>query len=223
MGMMIYQPFNGISDLFALFIGCFIPCISVAGVQLTALYYLWQDTPAIDEDPTAFCGANAYRKLFLWCIICIFVTYMIPPLIELSDELIIVRTANVRFEYYRDTGKARMYRLDKGYQWLAYLIVLWEAFIWMCVFLDGIIYILTSTEAGDIIQAAVAICFIMDIDNVAVFLYGYAAEYNEHNRYRCKLPVQDKLVRSIFFLLFTVPVIIVTAAGIVYGLYNTYC
>jgi hypothetical protein len=226
MGAFLYEPnFNEICDILQLLFFLLIPIIAVGAVQLTALYFLWQDTPAIDEDPTAFCSANGDRKFFLLCIIGIFVTYMIPPLIELSDELIIVRTANVRFEYdnVHDTGKAMVLRLAKRFQWLACLIVLWEAFIWMCVFLDGIIYILTSTGAGDIIQAAVAICFIMDIDNVAVFLYGFAADDNETNRYRCKLPIQEKKTRGAVFMLFTVPVIVTTAAGIVYGLYNTYC
>ena len=222
-GFMLFMSYDGIMSIFALFIGCLIPLIAVGAVQLTMLYFLWRDTPAIYEDETAFCAADGEQKFFLLCIMGVFVTYMIPPLIEIGDEWLIVRTANVAFVYDKDTGEATVERLEKGFRWTAHLVVLYEFFIWMSVFLDGIMYILTSKGIGNIIQAAVAIAFIMDIDNVAVFLYGGAAEMNETTRYRCKLPIESKESRSWAFILSTVPAIIATAAGIVYGLYNTYC
>ena len=219
--VMLFLPYDGIMSIFCLLFSCLIPLLAVGTVQLTLLYNLWQDTPPIYEDESAFCGADGTRQFFLLCIIAVFVTYMMPPLFEIADEWFIVRTANVKFSYLG--GTALVKRLKKGFRWTAHLVVVYESLIWIAVFLDGIMYILTSKGVGNIVQAAVAIAFIMDIDNVAVFLFGLAAESNERSKYRCKLPIQDKESRSTAFVFGTVPVIIAVAAGIVYGLYNTYC
>lgn len=63
-GTMLYGPYEGIKDIFWLCLMCLIPLIAVGAVQLTMLYFLWEDAPVIYEDETNFLSADGKQKCF---------------------------------------------------------------------------------------------------------------------------------------------------------------
>jgi len=91
------------------------------------------------------------------------------------------------------------------------------------VLLVGINYILSAETLGDLVQAAVAITFINELDDMAVFLYGDIAKCNEVMYVRCDKPVLDPAASMTFSMLLTIPVIASASFGIIYGIHNSYC
>ena len=89
--------------------------------------------------------------------------------------------------------------------------------------LVGINYILSAETLGDLVQAAVAITFINELDDMAVFLHGDFAKSIEVNYVRCDKPVLDPDASATFSTLFTIPVIASVSFGIIYGIHNSYC
>ena len=56
--------------------------------------------------------------------------------------------------------------------------------MWISTFVVGLFYILTSIGVTNIVQNAVAITFIMHLDNMSLFLYGKDASLVLEGRYR---------------------------------------
>merc|ERR1711916_181587 len=101
---------------------------------------------------------------------------------------------------------------------------LYEFVVWMGVLIAGVKYILSidPSDIGNVVQASVAIGFIDQIDDMALFLYGEAGEMTKTDHFRCDVTV-DKITRSIIKLFTTIPIILSCAFGIVYGLHDSYC
>ena len=105
-----------------------------------------------------------------------------------------------------------------------FLIILYEFLVWMGVLITGVKYILSidPQDIGDVIQGSVAIGFIDQIDDMALFLYGEAGETTKTDHFRCDVTM-DKRLRSGVRTLTTIPIILSCAFGIVYGLHDSYC
>ena len=103
------------------------------------------------------------------------------------------------------------------------MILFYELLIWVAVLLVGINYILSAETLGDLVQAAVAITFINELDDMAVFLYGDIAKFIEVTYVRCDKPVLDPAGSSGLSAIFTIPVIASASFGIIYGIHNSYC
>lgn len=63
-----------------------------------------------------------------------------------------------------------------GSRCFAGLIALWEIFVWITVFFIGLQYIMQQKKIGDLVQAAMAMNYINDIDNYA-FHYVLSNEF----------------------------------------------
>ena len=87
----------------------------------------------------------------------------------------------------------------------------------------GINYILSAETLGDLVQAAVAITFINELDEMAVFLYGTYAKDIEMTYVRCSKPVLDPENSAKLSCIFTIPVVASVSFGIIYGIHNSYC
>ena len=72
------------------------------------------------------------------------------------------------------------------------------------------------------IQGSVAIGFIDQIDDMALFLYGEAGEATKTDHFRCNVTM-DRGGRSAFKTYTTIPILLSCAFGIVYGLHDSYC
>jgi hypothetical protein len=117
------------------------------------------------QDYSSFKRASSVFLLSLWAG---------SSFAEILNEYLIVSSANIiRFGRRHLSGQAHFKELHKTgglSRNLAALIVLYEIAIWVVVILVGILYILTTEEVGNIVQAAVAISSINDIDNMAVVI-----------------------------------------------------
>jgi hypothetical protein len=203
------------------------PCVVVGGVQGVILYNLWYSLPPVylnnDDFPSGLCSLGPRMLFFQTCIIGVFIVSVLPALYEALTELTIVWTAKIASQVI-NTGKLEFVSLSDGLvgRSLAFGVVLYELAIWVCVLLIGIQYILTTEGAGNIVQAAVAISYINEIDNMAVIILAGFTKIIEARQFRCRKLIPDGAfsLLSFFFLL---PIIIASSCGIVYVLYNTYC
>ena len=101
---------------------------------------------------------------------------------------------------------------------------LWKRLvIWAAVLLVGVNYILSAESLGDLVQAAVAITFINELDDMAVFLHGPIAKIIEVTYIRCSKPVLGPENSAMFSMICTIPVIASVSFGIIYGIHNSYC
>mmetsp|Transcript_2978 Transcript_2978/g.4560 ORF Transcript_2978/g.4560 Transcript_2978/m.4560 type:complete len:118 (-) Transcript_2978:268-621(-) len=109
----------------------------------------------------------------------VFFVSVLPALWEVITELIIVTASKIYLYQDWKDGETRFVKTDSrlARRISAVIIVLYELVIWIVVLLIGILYILTSVGAGNIVQAAVAISFINEIDNMAVIMY---ADFGPH-------------------------------------------
>ena len=64
-------------------------------------------------------------------------------------------------------------------------------FVLLAVLYVGILYIVTTDGVGNIAQAAVAISFINELDNMSLLLYGTEAELAVAGRYRTESLFDD--------------------------------
>ena len=204
-----------------------LPCIAVGGVQGTILYNLWWSLPPLyqnNDDSPGFCSLDS-RLIFLQtCIIGVFIVSLGTSFMEIHNEFVIVRSAKIRFGHH-NTGEAHFKKLldDQLPRFLALVIVLYEIAIWVIVLLVGILYILTTEGVGNIVQAAVAISYINDIDNMAVeIIFGDISDLVRNEKFRCQMTIPS-YVRTLMTWFFGTPLIICISCGIVYGLHNTYC
>ena len=184
-------------------------------VQGCTLFWLWKSLPATCE--AGLCSTDS--TLFYVCITSVFVTSLTPGLRFICSEVSIIKLGTLIFRAGKVlSGFHELSRPKLGVA-LAYLTVLWAA-----VLLVGVNYTLSAETLGDLVQAAVAITFINELDDMAVFLYGEGAKLAEVTYVRCK--VQEGLrPRSLRFLStrYTIPVIASVSFGIIYGTHSSYC
>jgi len=206
------------------------PCIIVGGVQGIILYNLWQSLPPLyqsndDGSTSGLCSLSSHSLFFQVCMIGVFFVSVLPALWEVITELIIVTASKIYLYQDWKDGETRFVKTDSrlARRISAVIIVLYELVIWIVVLLIGILYILTSVGAGNIVQAAVAISYINEIDNMAVIIYGDFGRHIKSQRYRCKPLLTTSFHVSFLSWLFLMPAIIVASCGVVYGLHNTYC
>jgi hypothetical protein len=188
---------------------------------------LWYSLPPVyidsDDCPSGLCSLGPRMLFFQTCIIGVFIVSVLPSLYEALTELTIVCTAKINSDVFIE-GKLGFKRLSGGLlgRSLDFGIVLYELAIWVFVLLIGIQYILTTESAGNIVQAAVAISYINEIDNMAVIILAGITKEIDTSQFRCRKLIPDNVFSALSFL-FLLPIIIASSLGIVYGLYNTYC
>jgi hypothetical protein len=188
-------------------------------VQKYILFWLFKSLPATYEADLC----TTHNLLFYVCIISVFITSLIPGLLVIHNEFRIIQSGTHCFSSgVTKTWFNRIVRSKVGVA-LAYCVVLYELLIWVAVLLVGLNYILAAETLGDLVQAAVAITFINELDDMAVFLYGFAAKTIELTYVRCSKPVLDPQASFGLFLICTIPVIASVSFGIIYGIHNSYC
>lgn len=202
----------------------FLPCLVIGFVQGYLIYKLLDGTPKLED--TDFCANENTRFLFT-CIIGVFLVSMEPGLQSIFNELKILRTSKISFVVDPGTGQscfAKNKGTDLRSRFCALLIILYEFVVWMGVLIAGVKYILSidPSDIGDVIQGSVAIGFIDQIDDMALFLYGEGGEQTKTNRFCCNVAM-DKQDRSIFKAFTTIPILLSCSFGIVYGLHDSYC
>ena len=161
------------------------------------------------------------------CIIGVFLVSMEPGLQSIFNEMKILRTSKISFCVDPFDGQSCFVKnagTNLESRCSAFLIILYEFVVWMGVLIAGVKYILSidPQEIGDVIQGSVAIGFIDQIDDMALFLYGEAGEKTKTHHYRCNVTM-DKNGRIGIKSLFTIPILLCCAFGIVYGLHDSYC
>ena len=213
-----------IGDFIDAFLVTFLPCFVIGFVQGYLIYKLLDGTPKLED--TDFCANENTRFLFT-CIIGVFLISMEPGMQSIFNELTILRTSKISFLVDQYDGQS-WFKKNKGTDILsrscAILIVLYEFVVWMGVLIAGVKYILSidPSDIGNVVQASVAIGFIDQIDDMALFLYGELGEKTKTDHFRCNVTM-NKIKRSVFETIFTIPILLSCAFGIVYGLHDSYC
>lgn len=163
---------------------CFQQCIIVGGIQAIILYNLWITLPKVIE--TEFCIKQLHTDMLVICVICIFIISMIPSIFEITNELCIVATTRIYFRYEPNDGQAiiKKFKRTSSGVFVASCIVIYQILLWLSTFIIGILYIITSEGVTNIVQAAVAITFLMELDNLCLFMYGKESELVHTGRYR---------------------------------------
>ena len=202
----------------------FTPCLVIGFVQGYLIYKLLDGTPQLED--TDFCADENTRFLFT-CIIGVFLVSMEPGLLSIFNEMKILRTSKISFQVYPFSGQsyfAKNKGTDLWSRFFIFLIILYEFVVWMGVLIAGVKYILSidPSDIGNVVQASVAIGFIDQIDDMALFLYGEDGEQTKTNHFRCDVTM-NKSDRSIFKAFTTIPILLSCAFGIVYGLHDSYC
>ena len=200
------------------------PYLVIGFVQGYLIYKLLDGTPKLED--TDFCADENTRFLFT-CIIGIFLVSMEPGLQSIFNELEIFRTSKIIFRVgpiYGMSWFAKNKGTDLWPRFFIFPIILYELFVWMGVLIAGVRYILSinPSDIGNVVQASVAIGFIDQIDDMALFLYGELGEKTKTDHLRCNVTM-DKIHRSMFKTFFTIPILLSCAFGIVYGLHDSYC
>ena len=213
-----------IGGFILIFFVAFLPCFVIGFVQGYLIYKLLDGTPRLED--TEFCANENTRFLFT-CIIGVFLVSMEPGLQSIFNEMKIMRTSNICFRLDASTGQscfANNYGTDLWSRFWILLIILYEFVVWMGVLIAGVKYILSidPSDIGNVVQASVAIGFIDQIDDMALFLYGEYGEQTKTDHFRCNVTM-DKGNKSVFKMVTTIPILLSCAFGIVYGLHDSYC
>ena len=189
------------------------PVIVVGGAQGVAVWYLWTSLSPVSQS-SSIC---TNQPIFSISVIGIFILYLLAGLKDIIHEMKIVRYATEVFGY-DENGKA--YQEVVGNQTfiailISFIIIGYELLIWMSVLLIGIFYIFTSDGIGNIIQAAVAIAFINDVDNVAIYVL-YPKNHVEYpKRFRVRGAQSEHA--TFFWFRFGAIIIVCAVVGIVFG------
>ena len=215
--LVLNMPIDSLFGVFMVFVFSGQQLFIIGGVQGYILYWLWKSLPATyDVD---LCTTD--NLLFYVCIIGVFLVSMVPDFLTIYNEYRIIRSG---LHYYcPGDGTFNKFSRSTVGVILAYLILSYELLIWVSVVLVGINYILVSETLGDLVQAAVAITFINELDDMAAFLYGFIAEDIKDTYFRCDKPILIDEDISIISAFFTMPVLVSVSCGIIYGIYNSYC
>lgn len=214
-----------IHSVMFIFIFTFLPCFVIGSVQGYLVYKLLDGTPRLED--SNFCTDEKDTRFLFTCIIGVFLISMEPGLQSIFDETKILRTSNIRFAVNTFDGQSFFRRNSGTDRWsciCAFLIILYEFVIWMGVLIGGVKYILSidPQDIGDVIQGSVAIGFIDQIDDMALFLYGDGGEMTKTDHFRC-IMTSDRNMRSANKTFFAIPTLLCCALGIVYGLHDLYC
>ena len=198
------------------------PTFAVGGSQACTLWYLYQSLHKVVKT-SSVCSNSV---LFSLSVIGIFLLYLLVGFKDIIHELKVLIYVTEVFDYDKD-GKATRNSVSPtstGAR-IGLLVVLYELLIFMCVLLIGILYIFTSEKIGDIVQAAVALAFINDVDNVAVSviyprkIIEYRRKYRVPNSYLSN----DNEEAGLFWQCLGAPVLVCIAVGIVVGVRNDFC
>ena len=208
--MCLFEALSNMEDVIFLLIFCLQQAIAIGMVQGYILYWLWQSLEPTYE--VNLCTTN--NLVFYACILGVFITSLLPGLLVISHEFRIIRSGIIIL--FSSTGFKKLERGGMGVT-IACFIVGYELLIWISVLLVGINYILTAETLGDLVQAAVGITFVNELDDMAVFLYRNSFD---GSYFRCDEPTIDA---SHFSAVFTLPIVVSAAFGIVYGIHNSYC
>ena len=163
-------------------------------------------------------------QLFMSCLIGVFFISLIPSLSEVTNEFYIIIFATNVVEHDNETGEVHEnVRQNSIIQIvLTTMVVLYELLIWVCVLMVGIVYILTTEGIGNIIQAAVAISFINEIDNMAVMLFADGGKRSGLTKFECKRILKHRDVKD-FFTYFALPSLVCVSVALVFGLHRFCC
>ena len=228
-GMCVLQFVQGgvptvIGGIIEVIVGVFLHCLVIGFVQGYLIYKLLDGTRKLED--TDFCANENTRFLFT-CIIGVFLVSMEPGLQSIFNEMKILRTSKISFSVDPMDGHSAIFKNEGSDLWsrfCAFLIILYEFVVWMGVLIAGVKYILSidPSDIGNVVQASVAIGFIDQIDDMALFLYGEAGEATKTDHFRCNVTM-DKRGRSGIKTFTTIPILLSCAFGIVYGLHDSYC
>ena len=158
-----------------------------------------------------------------------------------GDDVKLVRKATGNL-YWQREDLVHIRVLDKEPAWVAFglVICLVELTVWCLTLVVGCKYLLASATVSDLVQSMVSIVFINDIDNLAfaVFVPRNVRRVLEKFEFECpylKGPGKPGTDRTLFSkewfqnklyvlsLLGSVPIVVVVAVGVVYGLHDRYC
>ena len=157
----------------------------VGGIQGVIIVLFWNSLSTIAGGPLCEPDANL---VFVSCVIGIYLLSVFPDLVDVYQEFNIVYYGHLAFTVSTIDGKARITKLtpSRYARYLALSITFYEFLVWVSVLLLGVHYILTIEDVGDVVQAAVALSFINQIDNMALFIFGTNGEKLETDHFRCK-------------------------------------
>jgi hypothetical protein len=145
--------------------------IAIGSSQAIILYYLNESLPYFKD--SSFCQ-NMHQPLLLLCFIGVFLASLLPSLYDISIEIFTVLSSK-RYTVRNNDNKDNIDIIQIKIRFITKLliayIILYEFAIWVFVLIIGVRYILTTQGTGNIVQAAVAIVYINEIDNMAIFLY----------------------------------------------------
>ena len=184
---------------------CLLPVLLVGWVQGVILYFLWDSRPQLDDPKSYFCQVN---PVLLIAALIVFFSFTLPSLDDILEETFIVRHANLKFCYNKDNGCCEVRKVEFGTlgRFYSVFVVVWETMVWIGVLAVGTLYILTSANAGKIIEATVAVVFVNDIDNLAEYFYKHGKDITcfdiETTRFKANLiHKRTPVVRALELLL----------------------
>ena len=150
---------------------------------------------------------------------------MEPGLQSIYDEIKILRTSKISFQVDCEDGQscfAKNQGTDLWSRVFASLIILYEFVVWIIVIIVGVKYILSidPSDIGNVVQASVAVGFIDQIDDMALFIYGKMGGKTKTDHFCCTKPT-CRLSSAIAF--HTIFAIFGISFLLAYGLHNSYC
>jgi hypothetical protein len=152
-------------------LGCMLlPLLIVtSGVQAILLYYLWFSIPPLQD--SSFCEKDQNNFLLLMAAEAVFLISLMPSLHELFLEGQIF--TECKLTLLQDGRKDSYTVTSVSFRsfWI-FLVYSFEVTVWISVLIIGSGYILTTEGVSNLVQATVAITFINEIDNMAIFLAG---------------------------------------------------
>jgi len=199
------------------------PTVMCFLMQGTLLGYLWNSLPDFsDRLNSGLCETDATFQLAL---IMSFLVYMHQPSCDLAFEMYVL-IYGTRFHSLTDkTTRTITIRDNVLHLSFAWLCVLMEMAIFVCIVVVGCKYILTSSGASSLIQSALSIVFIAEIDDqIAKAIMPKAAVSDV--KFVCELwSGRDNDVKSLAMLqiFFKPAVIVLIVVGIVFGLRDSCC
>jgi hypothetical protein len=199
------------------------PVFVVCGTQFIILIYIWYSLPGLGD--SAMCHSPIILEL---CVVGIFLAYSLKNITDLQCEWAIIHSK----EAYINPNKGRGITVAAGAKfdimyYLALIILLGEVLVLIMSMVVGIAFILTTEGPGNIVQAAVAITFVNELDNVLgeLIYSGSITGTTKTDFIVTKSNEEDddtKFWGQLSFLLF-LPSLVCVCVGIVIGLRNDNC
>jgi hypothetical protein len=135
-----------------------------AFAQAYILWQLWFSRPKIRD--SLFCSGSGTDPTLYIAILIVFVTQKLSKFKDVRRDLYTVIFGR-RF-YSGDTQKIRNISTPGWCRAVAVIIALYEVAVWLSVLIIGAYYIITTSGVGSVVQAAVSISYITDIDSMAM-------------------------------------------------------